>query len=355
VLEDDLDYLLEELDWIRDQGFDSWEDYASIVRRGRQRRLFEAQRREVWDLLQRYRTAMRRNNQFDWPEVPLMMLEGMRQGNIPQDVYHAILVDEAQDFAPSWFAVVQHMLKPTTNMLFIVADVAQKIYRRPLSWRSLGIDVTGGRSRILKRSYRNTYEILRVAYEIVGNDKDLREEIRSEGEDVIEPDMDSRLMRRGPLPVIMQFSDRSREMQYIAKEVSRLVEAGYTWEEIAVIHREYAFLSDLASHLRSREIPVQVVRGTNINLASPDVKLLTLHSSKGLEFSVVFVAGVERLQPRPGLTGEELRSAMAEQRRLLYVGMTRARERLHIMHAGPLPMWVKSVLTGVEDGLKTKS
>jgi len=349
---DDLNYLLEEFDWIRDQGFIRWQQYAKAPRRGRKRRLLESQRREVWDLLQRFRDSMRQNGQFDWAEVPLMALEGISQKHIPTQLYHAILVDEAQDFAPSWFAVVQHMLKPTTNMLFIAADVAQKIYRRPLSWRALGIDVTGRRSRILNRSYRNTYEILRVAYELVGNDEALREELRSEGDDIIRPELDSRRMRRGPLPVILQFTDPRREIQYIAQEIKTLKTSGYHWDEIAIIHRDSRFLRDLASHLRAQQIPAQVVKGININLALPDVKLLTLHSSKGLEFSVVFVAGVDRLQPRPGLTAEELALAVTEERRLLYVGMTRARERLYIMHAGPLPVWVAAALAMVEHDAK---
>jgi len=352
---DDLDYLLEEFDWIRDQGFARWEQYAGVSRRGRKRRLLESQRREVWDLLQRFRATMRKNRQFDWAEVPLMMLEGISQGRIPNQLYHAILVDEAQDFAPSWFAVVQHMLKPTTNMLFIAADVAQKIYRRPLSWRALGIDVTGRRSRILNRSYRNTYEILRVAYELVGNDEALREELRSEGDDVIRPELDSRRMRRGPFPVILQFTDPTREVQYIAQQIKTLSASGYEWDEIAIIHRDSKFLRDLASHLQTQGVPNQVVKGINIDLASPDVKLLTLHSSKGLEFSIVFIAGVDRLQPRPGLTGEELALAVAAERRLLYVGMTRSRERLYIMHVGPLPVWVAAALAMVERNGKTDS
>lgn len=59
------------------------------------------------------------------------------------------------------------------------------------------------------------------------------------------------------------------------------------------------------------------------------ITLLTLHASKGLEFSVVFLAGCERgLLPLqwPGATGADL----AEERRLLFVGMTRARTHLFL-------------------------
>jgi superfamily I DNA/RNA helicase len=59
------------------------------------------------------------------------------------------------------------------------------------------------------------------------------------------------------------------------------------------------------------------------------VTLLTLHAAKGLEFGVVFVAGCERgLLPLwlPGSGGPDL----AEERRLLFVGMTRARTHLFL-------------------------
>jgi len=59
------------------------------------------------------------------------------------------------------------------------------------------------------------------------------------------------------------------------------------------------------------------------------VNLLTLHSTKGLEFSRVYVAGVEDEQ-LPGWIrpDEDREGATQEARRLLYVGMTRARDRL---------------------------
>jgi DNA helicase-2/ATP-dependent DNA helicase PcrA len=60
------------------------------------------------------------------------------------------------------------------------------------------------------------------------------------------------------------------------------------------------------------------------------VSLLTLHSAKGLEFSAVFIAGVEDgilpLARDPETDDEE------EERRLLYVGITRARQRLTLTH-----------------------
>jgi DNA polymerase III epsilon subunit family exonuclease len=66
-----------------------------------------------------------------------------------------------------------------------------------------------------------------------------------------------------------------------------------------------------------------------IEVAPDRINLLTLHSTKGLEFSRVYVVGVEDYQI-PGLreTKENRQAEIEEARRLLYVGMTRARERL---------------------------
>ena len=66
-----------------------------------------------------------------------------------------------------------------------------------------------------------------------------------------------------------------------------------------------------------------------IEVAPDRVNLLTLHSTKGLEFSRVYIVGLEDYQI-PGLreTKENRQAEIEEARRLVYVGMTRARERL---------------------------
>jgi DNA polymerase III epsilon subunit family exonuclease len=66
-----------------------------------------------------------------------------------------------------------------------------------------------------------------------------------------------------------------------------------------------------------------------VDLAPDRINLLTLHSTKGLEFSRVYVVGVEDYEI-PGFQAatNNITDEIEEARRLLYVGMTRARERL---------------------------
>ena len=70
----------------------------------------------------------------------------------------------------------------------------------------------------------------------------------------------------------------------------------------------------------------------NANLRSESVSLMTVHSAKGLEFPVVFLAGLEEdLFPHKASSYDE--DKIAEERRLCYVGMTRAMERLTLTYA----------------------
>lgn len=74
------------------------------------------------------------------------------------------------------------------------------------------------------------------------------------------------------------------------------------------------------------EIPLFTDQDTHDDLEDR-VNLLTLHAAKGLEFPVVFIAGMEE-GIFPGARAVEGESDLSEERRLCYVGMTRARERL---------------------------
>ena len=64
------------------------------------------------------------------------------------------------------------------------------------------------------------------------------------------------------------------------------------------------------------------------------VTLMTLHAAKGVEFPVVFLSGLEEgilpLQPREQLSREEFNAHIEEERRLFFVGITRARHQLYL-------------------------
>jgi DNA helicase-2/ATP-dependent DNA helicase PcrA len=72
--------------------------------------------------------------------------------------------------------------------------------------------------------------------------------------------------------------------------------------------------------------------------AADRVTLMTLHASKGLEFPVVFLVGLEQ-GLFPSYRSLEDPAALEEERRLCYVGLTRAKERLFLSHASERRLW----------------
>ena len=82
----------------------------------------------------------------------------------------------------------------------------------------------------------------------------------------------------------------------------------------------------------------------NLNSQEDAVILMTLHSAKGLEFPVVFIAGMEN-NLFPGWRAFESQEKLEEERRLCYVGMTRAEKKLYLLSAEVRTLYGKTDFT----------
>ncbi|MGM0631925.1 MAG: DEAD/DEAH box helicase [Pseudomonadota bacterium] len=258
-----------------------------------------------------------------WERQVAGVIAGVEKSRIPRAQYGAVLIDEGHDFEPEWLQLVTQMVDPETDALLLLYDDAQAIYRKKaalnFSLSSVGIKARG-RTTILKLNYRNTREILKFAYrfaeEFIAVDECSDDDIP-----VIEPESAGAV---GPQPVFRQFERGDDEYRFIVQCVSKWLSDGNHANEIAIIVPGRPFARSIAERLSAAGIDnsclVDKQTKAGYSPGNDQVTILTIHSSKGLEFDRVILAGVHGIS--------HVADDMPEQVRLMYVGMTRAKSRL---------------------------
>ena len=264
-------------------------------------------------------------------------------GRVPGGQYLALLIDEAHDFQDAWLRIATRMVSPATNSLLVLYDDAQSIYqgrRRRFNFASVGIEARG-RTSILKLNYRNTAEVLALAVQVAQGL--LQDDGGARGDDEMPLVQPASAGRRGALPVLVQARHAGEEAELLAARIAAVLAAGASPDDVAVLCRTKAMMRPLEAALARRGLPLQSMNAQafrRFDWTRPSVKLLTLHSAKGLEFGFVFVAGLQALP----LRDESVHEAV----RLLYVAMTRATHELVLSAHGSSPV-VERVRTALAE------
>jgi DNA helicase-2/ATP-dependent DNA helicase PcrA len=121
-------------------------------------------------------------------------------------------------------------------------------------------------------------------------------------------------------------SERSVEAEGRLENLAELVGYAREFEEEATAEGRPSGITDFL------ETVSLVADSDQIDADAPQVVLMTLHTAKGLEFDGVFMIGLEDgVFPHLRSLGEP--AELEEERRLCYVGITRARRRLYLSHA----------------------
>ncbi|WP_273036240.1 DEAD/DEAH box helicase [Massilia timonae] len=254
------------------------------------------------------------------------VIRSVDQKLIPPAQYDAVLVDEGHDFKPEWFKLVVQMVHPDSNSLLVLYDDAQSIYgdrKKPrFSFSSVGIQAKG-RTTILKLNYRNTAEILAVARAFADN---LLAPSDAE-EDQAPTVLPMSAGRRGPKPLLVTLPTLKDEAAFLADRLAEANRLGTPWNDMAVVYRRYGIGKLLVDALAHKGIPFQWQQDRKGSFVPEhdSVKLITMHSSKGLEFPLVCIPGIGA----PARDGEDDR----DEARLLYVAMTRATQELVMTHS----------------------
>lgn len=110
--------------------------------------------------------------------------------------------------------------------------------------------------------------------------------------------------------------------------VEELISKAHEWEEYHGSNSLLAFLEELSLKSSLDEA----------KMGEDHLNLMTLHNGKGLEFKTIFIVGMEE-DLFPHANSRESNEALEEERRLCYVGMTRAKERLYLTAAKSRFLW----------------
>jgi len=280
-------------------------------------------------------------------------------GRVPRGQYSALLIDEAHDFEADWLRLSAQMVDEATRSLLVLYDDTQSIYatrRRRFSLASVGIEARG-RTSVLKVNYRNTAEILALAVAcaegllqqgqaandaVAGSTAGMNANTNTgtadgsaDAADAAPIVMPTTAGRRGPLPVLLQARSEREEADALAERLQQAHAGGHPLRDMAVLCRTKRSMPAIASALRRRGLAVDCQATTRGGIRGFDwqadrIRMLTLHSVKGLEFPLVAIAALQELP----CADESLEDAQ----RLLYVGMTRATQALLLSAHGASPV-----------------
>ncbi|HET7566667.1 MAG TPA: UvrD-helicase domain-containing protein [Gaiellaceae bacterium] len=208
---------------------------------------------EVYDL---YQKRLHASNAVDFDDMLYLTVEALER--FPearekwQRAFRYVLVDEYQDTNHAQYRLLQILAEQHRNV-FAVGDPDQSIYafrgadiRNVLEFER---DFAGARTIALEQNYRSTQNILDAANGVIRNNRERKEK-----------NLWSDLGEGDPVRIV-EVEDEHAEARYVAAEIARLVEEGYSGAEIAVFYRTNAQSRVLEDILVRQGIAYQVIGG----------------------------------------------------------------------------------------------
>jgi DNA helicase-2/ATP-dependent DNA helicase PcrA len=208
---------------------------------------------EVYELYQR---KLHASNAVDFDDMLMLTVDVLER--FPeaherwQSSFHHVRVDEYQDTNKAQYRLLQLLAAKHRNV-FAVGDPDQSIYafrgadiRNILDFEE---DFGGAGTIALEQNYRSTNSILEAANAVIDNNRDRKPKR-----------LWSELGEGDPVEVV-EVEDEHAEARFVAAEIARLVESGYSAAEIAVFYRTNAQSRVLEDVLVRQGVPYQVIGG----------------------------------------------------------------------------------------------
>lgn len=328
-------FLLDEVTWMNACQIETVEAYQQMDRIGRAsggsgvpQKLSKNSdvRAAIFALMELFNESLAKEGYVTFKKMNTLALEEAQQIN--HGKYTHIIIDESQDLTKVQLEFIKSIYQPKKHSsIMFVADNTQSIYSQ--SWlgkgrpyTTIGYDMSG-KSRTLSKNYRTTTEISTAAYQLIEHDETIRTNV-----DFVKPSL---IDRHGHPPIYRYFKTPQDQLQFLVAEIQSL-ENDYKLSDICIVAKEKRLIESVCVGLEEAGVRCEILQSSEPNFESEKVKLVTMHSIKGLEFKVIFLIDLnEGVIPNNRLYDFEGDTSLdSEERKLLYVGMTRANELLYM-------------------------
>lgn len=254
-----------------------------------------------------YKEYLESKELIDFDDIMLMFLK-LKNKYISK--YKYIFVDEFQDTNELQYEILKMLINSDTKV-FAVGDPDQSIYRfRGANPEIINryLDDFNATLLTLGHNYRSSTKIIKYANSSISKNihrikKTLTPNRKADG--YVE---------------VLEFLNQEKEANFILNKIRELISMEYKISDIAIIYR---------NHSRATNFKIKFYQ-SYLSLIQPSLNLLSSHESKGLEFKIVFLIGLEEgLMPQTTLNQI---SETEEERRLFFVSITRAMDYLYISY-----------------------
>lgn len=331
-------FLMDEFAWMKGNGFISKDDYLTCERKGRGKlpNLSAKQRITIYRLFEIYREEQQKDfkNRIDREDYALLIMENLHK-LLNSEKFDHIFIDEVQDLQPMQLRLLVAINKGT---LTLSGDERQRIYKSsPFSYQSLGIKVQSGNNVVLKRNWRSTYQIMKLANSLNFNRSD--EDSKYDDEKYFP--------RQGEKPLIRAFKSYKDMLTQVGKQIMDIRKSKPD-STFAIIHRQHDIQKerDMKTFFGRFFSTNTYIKKINVNNATrhveePKIYYLEAKATKGLEFDYVFILDfsifyyphkdeIDDLEKIKQFRSEAFLSDKKEieekEKRILYVSLTRTKQ-----------------------------
>jgi hypothetical protein len=313
-------YWRDEIDHvIKGRGLRELAEYEALDRRGRSVPLNDTLKDHVWRLFIAYDRNLDRSGIGDHNDLLATALDAVTQ-QPPKPGWTAVLVDEVQDLNLLSAKLCRELAHDRPDGLFLVGDGQQSLYPGGFTLPEARISVAG-RAVVLRTNYRNTRQIVDAAHQVVA------EKAFTDLDTTSEPGLrDIETLREGAPVHIEHAPDEHGIALLLRQRLRRDLADGINPGDMAVLCHTRHHLDTITTYLAGWDVPLCPLAEWD---GRPDnrIKIGTIHRSKGLDFSAVYIPDLTRPSSL-GTTEHDDRRHHHTQRE--FVGRTRPRDRLWI-------------------------